>query len=69
MDSTFSTNFTFANGAEEWSLDMITIPMFLGGVVGNLSLTGLDQPGPALLGMRSMHGIGRGIDLQTGQHA
>ena len=62
-------NFNFANGAEEWSLDMITIPMSLEGVAGKLSFTRFDKLGLALLGMRYMHGIGRGIDFETGQHA
>ena len=69
VDPAFSTNFTFAISAAEWSLDMIAIPMFLGGVAGNLFFTGLDKPGPALLGIRYTHGIGHGIDFETGQRA
>ena len=48
---------------------MIAIPTFLEGVAGKLSFTRLDELSLALLGMRYMHGIGRGIDFETGQHA
>lgn len=67
VDSTCSTNFTFAIREEERSLDKIAIPMFLGGVAGKRSFTGLDQPGPALLGMDYMRGMGWCIDFETGR--
>ena len=67
VDLTFSTNFTFATGAEEWFLDMIAMPMFLGGVAGKLSFTELDKPGPALLSMDYMHGVGWCIEFETGR--
>ena len=67
VDPTFSTNFTFANGEEERSFGKITIPMFLGGIAGKLSCTGLDKAGSALLGMTYMHGMGWCIDFETGR--
>ena len=69
VDPTLSTNFTLANGAGEWSLDMIAIPMSLEGVAGKVSFTRLDELGLTLLGMCYMHGIGRAIDFESGQHA
>ncbi len=67
IDASFTSMFTFANGAEERSLGKITFPGFIGTSGGKFKVTGLDKPGPALLGMDYLSSLGFCIDFETGR--
>eukprot|EP00969_Alexandrium_andersonii_P373194 15483437-Alexandrium_andersonii.AAC.1 len=47
--------------------DSITVPAFVGGEGGTLTFTGVDAPGPALLGMDHLKALGFCVDFDTGR--
>ena len=59
--------FNFANGAEERSMGKVSFPGFIGSQDGRFSVTGLDKPGPALLGMDYLQSLGWCVDFETGR--
>ena len=67
VDASYSALFTFANGAEERSMGKVSFPGFIGSQDGRFSVTGLDKPGPALLGMDYLQSSGWCVDFETGR--
>ena len=67
VDPSYRAEFTFANGAKDSSLGRITIPAFISEISGKLTFTGLDKPGPALLGMDHLQALGFCVDFETGR--
>ena len=67
VDPSYRAEFTFANGAKDTSMGRITIPSFIAEISGTLTFTGLNKPGPALLGMDHLQALGFCVDFETGR--
>eukprot|EP00969_Alexandrium_andersonii_P211011 9319242-Alexandrium_andersonii.AAC.1 len=58
VDNSYQVDLTFANGEASRSVGRITVPALIGDEGGPLTFTGVDAPGPALLGMDHLEALG-----------